>query len=444
MGIFRQLKLILKLFSAAIAIHSNPSAAQSPPNGPLAAFDAVLTPWQTQDIDPEHLRAGRPHLAESWKYLNSSIFTSIQDLNQFSTTGLPINQTKRARQYQIGTFHAQSPFIDKKSRSPLIIEPRWCRIYDFHVIFISIADSTSNQLLASSHHAIATKQWSQMVQSRTLGQHLKTALKEQLDHLVAKPWAKASAQSALHLALTLKQENTRQNEGFSHCFALLMEEVLAPEYTIPRLLGADHMALLTAILPPNPKSLLRPTRTFLTHIFPQPPLRTKLPQALQFEFELSEAVFGKQTNTKKISPLTLNPPTISERSPKLLQWNWSLITPPLDSIEPLIKQESSALILKDLPSVVKIQGAWAYLDRGRAWGLHMGERLLTANGSIKGHVVRYYGPEEKLVSQRGFPIHEGAIIYIRKGQQSLRKGMLMEFDTTTYPTPWPPDSIKNR
>ena len=44
--------------------------------------------------------------------------------------------------------------------------------------------------------------------------------------------------------------------------------------------------------------------------------------------------------------------------------------------------------------VIKVYGAWAYLDKGRAWGLEMNDRLWFEKDGrmVKGHVVAYFGP----------------------------------------------------
>jgi hypothetical protein len=103
--------------------------------------------------------------------------------------------------------------------------------------------------------------------------------------------------------------------------------------------------------------------------------------------------------------------------------------------------EEAGLQLADAPQIAKIDRAWVYLDRGRAWGLKMRDRLIVKGlpgEPVKGHVVRFFGPEAGLTSPRGFPIREGAIVYIRKGQAQTRIGQELGFDGRQYPTPWPP------
>jgi hypothetical protein len=70
----------------------------------------------------------------------------------------------------------------------------------------------------------------------------------------------------------------------------------------------------------------------------------------------------------------------------------------------------------------------------------MNDRLVIANGTtkIKGHVVGYFGPEMHLKSPRGFPIEEGAIMFVRKGQHDVRIGYEFAYDKMEVPTAWPP------
>jgi len=90
--------------------------------------------------------------------------------------------------------------------------------------------------------------------------------------------------------------------------------------------------------------------------------------------------------------------------------------------------------------VIKVYGAWAYLDKGRAWGLEMSDRLWFERDGrlVKGHVVGYFGSGLRLRSPRGRKVTEGAIVYIRTGQHSVHIGDTFNFDPTVFPAPWPP------
>ena len=404
-----------------------------------ASFEGLLTPWQTQGIDADQQRLARSALASSWSKLNSNLFTNTQDLSTASGLTLPINQKKRALQYSTGTLAAGSAFKNRPSRFPLLLEPRWCRIYDFQVIFLTLSDGKTHELLASTHSATPATEWSRMAQSRTLDSYLSGQMTALLSDLTTKPWTPDSASSALNVGFTAKQENTRQSEGQTHCLVQLLEESLAPELSVPRSLGGDHMALLRNIMPDS-RDLKRPTRYLLLNIFPTTGKnRERLPLSLKVEMELGEGVFGKQTKVASAATFDLPAPTSSPSSPDLRQWKFDPTTPPLDVLKTVTAQESRALLFAERPTVLKIRGAWAYLDRGRAWGILIGDRLQTADGTIKGHVVRYFGPEENLTAKAGFPVHEGAILFVRKGQTKVKEGMQLDFDGTSFPSPWPPN-----
>ena len=93
-------------------------------------------------------------------------------------------------------------------------------------------------------------------------------------------------------------------------------------------------------------------------------------------------------------------------------------------------------MLADVPQAAKIYGGWVYLDRGRAYGLHMDDRLVAKDASgkeITGHIVGFYGPEMGLKSPRGYLINEGAIMFVRKGQRETALGQAYTFDTRQYP-----------
>ena len=80
------------------------------------------------------------------------------------------------------------------------------------------------------------------------------------------------------------------------------------------------------------------------------------------------------------------------------------------------------------------------MDKGRAWGLKLLDRLTVREspGEIRGHVIKFFGPELKLKNINGQTINEGAIIFIRKGQRLAKPGQSLVYDQTEFPTPWPP------
>ena len=140
---------------------------------------------------------------------------------------------------------------------------------------------------------------------------------------------------------------------------------------------------------------------------------------------VTEAVFGKSIPDNWSEPLTIAAKTNGEVELKFS-----------GRLTDLMTSEQRALKRDELPQIVKLRGAWAYVDKGRAWGLQMNDRLVLADGSgtIKGHVVGYFGPEMKLKSPRGYSINEGAIIFIRKGQKETKEGQTLSYDPQKVPT----------
>lgn len=147
-------------------------------------------------------------------------------------------------------------------------------------------------------------------------------------------------------------------------------------------------------------------------------------------FKQTEAILGQQIAKRvfKDSKLEEN-----------LHENFKFVFPPAFTqvLEQTIKQSDP----KKLPQVSKIYGAWAYLDKGRAWGLNLKDRVVISGQEqqIQGHIVKFFGPEEKIKSSVGTLINDGAIMYIRKGQRNIKMGQEVTFDLKNYPTPWPPN-----
>ena len=90
-----------------------------------------------------------------------------------------------------------------------------------------------------------------------------------------------------------------------------------------------------------------------------------------------------------------------------------------------------------MPQISKVFKAWVYLDKGRAWGLKIGDRLAAkapTGETIKGHIVGFFGPNQNILSPRGFNVPEGAIMYVRKGQLHVDIGQTLEWDKRSFPT----------
>jgi hypothetical protein len=318
----------------------------------------------------------------------------------------------------------------------LTLEPTWCSLMDRHVFAVTVADTTLGTLLGAAHVTIARDAWAKLGKGQA--PFLQGAVGKLADAALAKARAKSAARAdALQIGLSLGRNVTRRDEGASACVNLLLEEKLAPAYTVARNLGDDRLATVRDALG-QPAALRRPTRGLILSWTNLPETtragkapNRKLPVRLDLVATVAETVFGKHV---PVAPLRG-------------AWEFRASGDQIDfAVDPaltkLLDAERATLVLADAPQVAKVYGAWVYLDRGRAWGLKMNDRVVApgANGPddlVKGHVVRFFGPEEGLTSPRGFPIREGAIVFVRRHQRDAKIGMTFTPDPRQYPTTYP-------
>lgn len=105
-----------------------------------------------------------------------------------------------------------------------------------------------------------------------------------------------------------------------------------------------------------------------------------------------------------------------------------------------LQLESRRLVPSDPPRIVARRGRWAYLDRGRGYGITMKQRFVgMQRGSSRnspvfaGHVVKFFGFSEGLTDADGRPITDGAIIFLRAGRDKAVVGAPIFPDRATFP-----------
>jgi hypothetical protein len=231
----------------------------------------------------------------------------------------------------------------------------------------------------------------------------------------------------LKIKLTTKRGGIRKYNSSNYCLSHLLAASLAKDFKVVTTVGYENYSLLrrSKLLPPSRP--MRATRELIVD------WKQQTNGAMEYTIENAEAVFGQSINDKMIGTIDYT------------QRTRALDIASRESLFKYLEQEQSALNLIEKPMIAKTYKAWSYVDKGRAWGLKIGDRLTTRgkNGEpIKGHVVGYFGPEHKITSPRGYPVHEGAIIYVRKGQSMAIKGQIFDWDTKKFPTPWPPKLAK--
>jgi hypothetical protein len=118
---------------------------------------------------------------------------------------------------------------------------------------------------------------------------------------------------------------------------------------------------------------LRPTRVVLTEW-----LHGSDKPEYKFKARLSESVFGQ----------ALVKTDVPEQQVVIAADGWFDEASSRNLIAQL-RGQSDSLRLSDLPQIAKVYGAWVYLDKGRAYGLKMDDRLVVSGreAEIKGHVV---------------------------------------------------------
>ena len=414
----------------------------------------ISLPWKAINyshsfmvINKEALQAANEKWQESWFRDKMPLLSSTQASTNQQIT---INLKHRLQGVTVGGAAEQI-----LGDTPIAAQPIICPMGDHSLIMISLLHSEKDYLLGSGHSLVPTKYLitaqendllrlqmekegkENQAQEEPLGPSVAEILSERIAEAGQRAVNNASSYRLQPDALQINFRNarkvTRQDYGSALCLNLLISEVLAKQgYQIVPSISLEALKSLKRVYPQK-QAGTRATRSFKmewSFALKPYPAQTSFPLRVLLRIGYAEAVFASGIGTiipeASAVEFSLNPDrSLAYKVP-----------------EPLIKvlaQEKQALQLQDKPRISAIRRAWVYVDRGRAWGLRMRDRLVVGTEQrIKGHVVGFFGPELGLKSPRGHPIHEGAIIYIRKGQAEVRLGQEFDYDTQSYPTPWPP------
>lgn len=410
---------------------TSPTPALAPPSWP----SMLLMPWRLLGIDSAASALARPALESSIEQLARSMFKSPRSMAEAmpKSPSATINAQKILERIYVG-----EPASANVAGVPLAVEPHWGSLMDRQILLLTVADARKGQLLGSTHISIPTSEWLRMSKQNALAPYLESRLptlaKDALQIALTHPASKQNPNKseALHLALNAGRELSRSDEGAAFVSTMLLEEQFASRFQVARTLGADRLATVRAHLG-LANEQLRPTRSVLM-LWSNPPEASpnrQLPVTLGLSWRVSESVRAGAMADQG---------SASVKAQADAQGRISL--PPPSQLVALLEREQRGLLLSDAPQVVKVDRAWAYVDRGRAFGLKIGDRLVAPVDNqrvVKGHIVKYFGPEAGLKSPRtGATIADGAIIYIRKNQKLARQGLVFDYDAKTFPAPWPP------
>lgn len=418
-------RVVILLF--ALLASATTAVAELDVNVPLVPTqlwpDTVVLSWQTLNIDYDQKRIAVTGLKQSQASLAKLILgnSPTATLETFAPKS-PTNDVSLMR--ALATSWAGS-----RNEIPIVVQPAWTSIRGAQIFMLIVSDSRSNIVLRTVHRVVSKANWTQATQAKGIPKLL-TALVNEL-------WSEASSQPFkptnpdLAIGLNLSAISERSNEIERNALNLLFAaQYFAPYTTINPL---AHESVATIHRAWNTTGLLRKPNRNLTcaWMYPDNTAQQTLPLTLTLTIKPTDGVFAQPLPWQIHEPATL---TITDN-------NQLTIATSLNLADQLAVEEQ-ALNRRENPKAAKIYGAWVYLDKGRAWGLKMNDRLILVDGStqIKGHIVGYYGPEMKLKSPRGYPIHEGAIMFVRKGQLSAKIGTEFIYDPMEVPTPWPPKS----
>lgn len=416
--------MLKKLSIAMMILWGGGAAAQEvavPAAKPVP--DAWLMPWAfSEEVDRDWRGQAVDALRDAWSRLGTRLLPSGRSFKHFAASA-GITQTIQgaalSERLRVGV-----PTTKLLQNQSEVWQPILCPVADQWIIALEVTGLNDQVLYAAAHTRIPRATLDEARQQNkdiTLLSEALDALAQQMPSSVR---TQIEPQDTLKLGFSLAPSSVPSWSGSPLCLSMLLSHDIFRTHRVMRLIGNNEVTHVRDVLGIRNQEERANRRAVL---FWEAPPTARLPMNLRLTVRYAESVFANSMGRGETASLTLNP-------------DLNLVAH--DELKGLLQRESSALQVADQPQIAKIDRAWIYLDRGRAWGLKMNDRLVHQmdNGEyIKGHVVAFYGPNLKIQSPRGFPITEGAIVFVRKGQTDTRLGQTFTFDPTQYPTSWPPE-----
>lgn len=376
-----------------------------------SAIKTYFLPWHTIQLPPEIRAKASESMDKAYEQSIQSNDGNIKSLLKIIDTNKNLTQNLKLRIKKFMT----SP----QGGETQFIYPTICSLANQYLIFLTHTQYGTGKIIASTHRTIPKEEFHQSLQEKRLDALLLGVLN---NLSIANENQTATPQSALKVSFALSRETTGTKHGSSLCLNMLLEENLARQYSVMSTTNTEDMESVYRVMG-FPTVSRRSTRKIINSWFFNNQDNLNFPLTLKLRSQYAEAVMGQNIQTSMKSIYTLS-----------IQNNQIQIIPD-KNIESFLNQEDKALNLADSPTVSKIYRAWVYLDKGRAWGLKMSDRLVIRGkeSEIQGHVVGYFGKEMNLKSPKGYDINEGAIVFIRKGQRKTRVGQEFIFDPKQYP-----------
>lgn len=366
-----------------------------------------ILPWQLIGLDNEFPSRNKKKLESLQKQIAAA---ALQD-----TQALDLWLEGKGRSLPLNLKHSLHPVLSGSSSlatpGSAYIVPILCRVGEHVVVATELVDLSQNLLLASEQQFTPHAAWADEAAPISFNQTW-------IQNLASRIKGIDPDTQAYKIDFSLRRGSDTSIVGSHKCLNMLLAHELQKSLNVPTPLDLlEGYRLRQLMANSSPK---KSTRTFSIDWGMHP-------KGLVYEADInaSESVMAAHLERGMKFSFQLKPEE-------------NRLVPPPDFLQKL-EGTKAELQTRDLPQVAKVYRAWVYLDRGRAWGLEMNDRLyFDDNGRrVKGHVVGFFTRTAGLKSPRGFDINEGAIVYVRKGQRDVKVGDTFQFDPTSYPTPWP-------
>lgn len=349
----------------------------------IANGDTILLPLKVYDNNIASMQT------EDFLSLPSE-FSSLEKVRAKENSVTPIVAQDWAKKISIKPKTGPTDFI----------LPFACNLKQYYVAGV---------LKVSESHIIVNGQW-QLVQSKNFDDVLQA-----IKAIVAIPekQKKVSLSSAIKINISSSTSDSSHNLRADSCLNLLFAIKLSENFRVLAPIGLKYRYFLKSWF--NFQKAQRANRNLQVHWQDG---NTNKP-FIRADIKVAESIFGRAlTESFK------------------LQFDLSKnYYEGIEKLHSFLNEENKQLDLNSLPKVVKTYGAWAYLNKGRAWGLEMNDRLVAGIDSKKvyGHVVGYFGLEEKIYDENRRLVREGAILFIRSGQKRSTIGLTFDWDRQEYP-----------
>ena len=407
-----------------------------------------LAPWETTNVDSDAVAANRTTLISSHKKLAEELGIGQLTLSTYMKESTPDQYATNSLLVQSPAFTSTYVSMQQQiSGKSIMVIPVWTKFKKKNIVILTKIDAITNEILGMDHEVLSEINEEEPSSSQIKSTN--TATIKQQRTQAQKMLSTNSIQNALIRinALLSSQNSLTSPPDLAVSIANISSSDRKNEFdrsTLNILLAMEHLKGFRVVNPYSQeliakihhvfglKAQFRKANRNLTTIWSFSNKDLMQQNALQIRARLlirpSDGVFGQSL-----------PWQVDEDVDIIAKPNNKLSLNLSNKLSESLDVEKKSLNRAENPAASKIYGAWVYLDKGRAWGLRMNDRLIISDGTteIKGHIVSYYGPEQKLSSPRGWPVNEGAIMFIRKGQDKVKVGQEFIYDKMLVPTHWP-------